>query len=148
VRSLISQGSFELSAPTEDTSYFYRFGINTTVPGSLETTVDWTSPENEVWMYIAEGACTLEQFANPDCPGETCACRFSVVSEVRAPKPRVLTLANASPGTRALFIWNLGPREESGSYQSVLTTQGVASAAAVPRETIAATAAKRRPRRP
>ena len=44
------------------------------------------------------------------------------MSEATNPKPRVLTVSNASAGLRTLVIWNLGPREESCSYQSVLTS--------------------------
>jgi len=51
------------------------------------------------------------------------------------PKPRVLTVPNASPGARALFVWNLGPREEACSYQAVLTTT-VAGLVATARGTV------------
>lgn len=95
------------------------------------TTVNWTYATNSVWMYIAEGDCTRDKFDNLDCPGgPTCECQFSVVSERDSPKPRVLTVTNASAGTRTLIVWNCGPQEESISYQAVLTTNAVGSTAA------------------
>jgi hypothetical protein len=123
VISVVAQGGFTISAPDRDWTYYQYSVINTTAAGKLETTVNWTYPTNTLWMYMAEGDCTGDKFANPDCPGgPTCACRFSVTSEVEGPKPRVLTVPNASPGARTLIVWNLGPKEESCSYQAVLTT--------------------------
>jgi hypothetical protein len=40
-------------------------------------------------------------------------------SEASAPKPRVLTVPNAAAGPYTLIMWNLGPRENSVSYQVV-----------------------------
>jgi hypothetical protein len=122
VRSVVSHGNFTISAPDRNYTYFRRLIINTTATGTLDTTVDWTYPTNTLWMYMAEGECTADQFASDDCPGPACACKFSVESEVAAPKPRVLSVPNASQGQRTLVVWNLGPSDEACSYQAVLTT--------------------------
>jgi hypothetical protein len=129
VRTVVAQGSMQIGAPDDDFTYYDYVTFNTSASGRLETTVNWTYPSNSVFMYVAEGDCTGDKFENDDCPGgPTCACRFSVMSEAVNPKPRVLTVSNASPGLHTLVLWNLGPREESCSYQAVLTT-GVGSVA-------------------
>jgi hypothetical protein len=144
VLSVVGQGNFTLSAPDEESSFFIRRVFNTSASGVLETTVDWTYATNTLLMYLAEGECTSDQFASDDCPGPACACRFSVTSEQAAPKPRVLSLANASAGTRTLIVWNIGPREDAGSYQAVLTSAGVALKASSINESGAEMVAKRR----
>ncbi len=144
VRSVVAQGNFTISAPDRDFTYFIRRVITTVSSGALETTVDWTHASNTVWMYLAEGECTVDQFASDACPGPACACRFSVTSEQATPKPRVLSVPNASAGTRALIVWNHGPRSESGSYQAVLTTTGAASTSTGQESAEAEMASKRR----
>jgi hypothetical protein len=130
VRSVVAEGSFTLSKPDPDgTTYFRTRIFNTAKVGALETSVDWTYSSNELWMYMADGECTVDQFASLDCPGPACACKFSVASEAAVPKPRLLTVPNASSGTRTLVIWNLGPREDACAYQAVLTSTVAALAA-------------------
>jgi len=146
IRTVVAQGGFTLSAPESDgTTFFVTRSLSTSMVGTLEVVVDWTFATNTLWMYITEGDCTGEQFENVDCPGPTCACRFSVVSEVGTPKPRVLTVPSATAGTRTLIVWNLGPREDSGSYQVVLTSAGAASASTPRRAGADEVRAKRRP---
>ena len=149
VETVVKQGSFPISAPEEDGFSYYDYDVITTsATGRLVTTVNWTYAANSVWMYIAEGDCTGDQFDNLDCPGgPTCECLFSVVSERDSPKPRALTVTNASAGTRTLIVWNRGPQEESISYQAVLTTNAVGSNATDPASAAAATREDRRPRR-
>jgi hypothetical protein len=123
VRTVVAQGTIEVDGPDDDSTYYDYVTFRTTGSGTLETTVNWTYPSNTVFMYVAEGDCTGSKFANDDCPGgPTCECQFSAMSEATNPKPRVLTVSNASAGLRTLVIWNLGPREEACSYQAVLTS--------------------------
>ena len=148
VSTVVTQGSLTISAPDDDFTYYRSRLITTTAAGALETTVNWTYSTNEVWMYLAEGDCNGGQFSNDDCPdGPTCECRFIARSEARTPKPRVLTVSNASAGTRTLIVWNLGPKEEACSYQAVLTTPGGSSPAGVEKAAVAGVR-DRRPRRP
>ena len=149
VRTVVAQGSLAIEAPDEEFSYFRYALISTTATGTLETTVNWTYSTNAVWMYVTEGDCTGDKFANLDCPGgPTCECTFSVVSETETPKPRVLTVSNASPGTRTLIVWNLGPQEESCSYQAVLTTSVAGSTATGLQSAAVETGRGRKLRRP
>jgi hypothetical protein len=121
VRTVVAQGSYSLSAPEADgTTFFRRTRFETTRVGAFEVTVDWTYASNTVWMYLADGECTADQFASDECPGTSCPCRFVVESEVDVPKPRVLTVPNAAAGVRTLIVWNLGPQEEACTYQAVL----------------------------
>ncbi len=125
VRSVLTQGNFSMGAPDPDgTTYFRRVRFENAAAGALDTTVEWTYPSNTLWMYEADGECTVDQFASDACPDGACPCKFVVVSELSSPKPRVLSIANAGPGVRTLFVWNLGPREDACSYQAVLTSSG------------------------
>ena len=127
VRTLI----VESSASLPETFFFVR-SFMTTATGTLEARMDWTFASNTIWVFIAEGNCTVEQFMKLQCPNEpTCECRFLVLSQSSVPKPRVLTLPNAAPGTRTLVGWNLGPSDESVSYQVILETVGSSSASSM-----------------
>jgi hypothetical protein len=149
VETIVKQGSYSIPAPEEDGfSYYGSDLITTSATGRLVTTVNWTYASNSVWMYIAEGDCTGDQFDNLDCPGgPTCECLFTAASEQDSPKPRALTVTNASAGTRTLITWNRGPQEESISYQAVLTANAVGSSAADSASAATATKEDRRPRR-
>ena len=119
---LVQQGTMNLSAPKDDTVHFSLASITDNASGRWETTVDWTDPANELWMWVANGVCTAQQFARDDCPFEaTCPCQFAIRSEVATPKPRVLTIPNAPGGTRTLIVVNLGPKEETATHRVMLT---------------------------
>ena len=70
---LLQQGNFTLAAPEEDDVYFWMATITDASSGLWEATVDWAIPTNTLWMWVANGACSVEQFSRPDCPFEaTC----------------------------------------------------------------------------
>ena len=122
---VVQQGSFTLPAPTADAVYFDLATITDASSGKWEATVDWTNAGNELWMWVTNGACTADQFAREDCPFETtCPCQFGARSEMATPKPRLLTLSNASAGAHSLIIANLGPSDETASYQVTMTSMG------------------------
>ena len=119
---ILALGGFTLGAPANDSVFFGLLPVTDPAAGNWEATVDWTFQENTLWVYVANGSCTVEQFASDACPGSaSCPCQFAVRSETATPKPRVLSIANAPGGTRTLIIMNLGPREESGSLVVRLT---------------------------
>jgi hypothetical protein len=125
----IAQGNFALAAPTEDSVFFAVVPITDSSAGTWEATVDWTVASNALWMYVANGSCTVAQFASDDCPDSAaCPCQFAVRSEVATPKPRVLTIPGAPGGTRTLIVVNLGPREDTSSYTVRLTPGSMTSA--------------------
>jgi hypothetical protein len=127
----VQQGTMSLAAPQGEDVYFALASIIDNTTGRWETTVDWTDPANELWMWVANGVCTAQQFARDDCPFEaTCPCQFAVRSEVATPKPRVLTIPNAAGATRTLIVVNLGPKEETATYRVTLTPGSLAAAAA------------------
>ncbi len=120
VRSLVTRGTAMISGPDDRFTYFRAVPFTTQVAGTVEITVDWTFPTNTLWIFVSSGVCTVQQFQS--CPGAGCECPFLVSSETSTPKPRVLTLPSTAAGSRSLFIWNLGPREESVDFQIYLTT--------------------------
>ena len=127
----VQQGTMNLSAPQGENVFFALASITDNATGRWEANVDWTDPANELWMWVADGVCTTQQFARDDCPFEaTCPCQFAVRSEVATPKPRVLTIPNAGGGTRTLIVVNLGPKEDTATYRVTLTPGGSASSVA------------------
>jgi hypothetical protein len=98
------------------------FDTTTSGVGSLEATVDWTFASNRLFMYISHGVCTVDQFSADVCPFDpACGCRFAVRAENPFMKPRVLTHPTAATGPYTLIVWNLGPEDESISFQVALT---------------------------
>ena len=124
----IAQDTRLIGAPVDDTVYFVVIPVTESASGRWEATVDWKAATNELWMWVADGACSAEKFAQPECPFETaCPCQFAVRSETATPKPRVLTIPSASGGTRNLIVVNLGPGEESVSYTVKLSSTSLQS---------------------
>ena len=120
VRSLVTKGTVTISGPDDKFTYFQTITFTTPSPGTLEVIVDWTYPTNTLWMFVSSGVCTAQQFQS--CPGAGCECPFLVSSQTSTPKPRVLNIPNTTAGSRSLFIWNRGPREESVDFQIYIVT--------------------------
>jgi hypothetical protein len=93
------------------------FTIN--AAGTLDATVDWTFATNDVHVYLITGSCTsVEQFNGRQC-------FVGAFSESTLLKPERVTFAGVQPGTYTLGIGNVGPGDESVSFEVVLTTQGL-----------------------
>ena len=120
---VVQQGSFPLAAPEGDTVYFAIVPIPESSGALWEATADWTSGTNTLWMWVANGVCTVEQFEKPECPFEaSCPCQFAIRSEVATPKPRVLSISNATAATRTLIVANIGPGAETVNYRVMVTS--------------------------
>ena len=98
-------------------------------PGTVEVTVDWTDPNNEIWVHLVDAQnadCQASQFVA--CfEGGACPCNFLFRSEAATPKPKFISIPTSrtaiQPETFALlrlFVSNLGPGDESVSYGAVL----------------------------
>lgn len=104
--------------------------------GDLELIVDWTFEDSTLWMYVTDGNCTQAQFQRDVCPFDAgCECTFLVKSETSDPKPRSLRLNNYL-GSFRLIVWNIGNRNESISWQGLLTTTSTFRATFGPTESI------------
>ena len=90
--------------------------------GTLEVTVDWTSPDNSILVIIVRGTCSFDQLLANQCT-------IAAASEGTSPKPRRHSLGGQAAGPYVLFIGNVGPGDESVSFQVVLRP---AAAAATP----------------
>ena len=129
---VLQQGSFTLRAPVDDAVYFGVVPVTDSASDSWEANVDWRSEANTMWMWVADGACSVEQFETGGCPFDSsCPCRITIRSETGTPKPRVLTIAGASGGTRTLIVANLGPGEETVQYRVMLTSSAGTAGASV-----------------
>jgi hypothetical protein len=98
--------------------------FSTSATGTIDVTVDWTFAENTVHVWLAKGQCTFEQF-------EADTCQYATQSLVFRPKPRILSVPAAAAGTYTLIVANWGPKDESLSYQIVLTSASGASASSM-----------------
>jgi hypothetical protein len=119
VRSLVTKGVATMQGPDGEFTYFLAIPFTTVIPGTVDVVVDWTYPENTIWLFVSSNVCTAQQFQK--CPGAACECGFLVSSQATSPKPRSLNIPSTPAGARSLFIWNLGPREESVDYQVHIT---------------------------
>ena len=90
--------------------------FETTATGTIDITVDWTFAANEIDLYLLTGSSTPQQWPR---------CTFATFSESREFKPERLRFVGAFAGQYVLAIGNIGPGEESVSYQVVLTTGGL-----------------------
>lgn len=103
---LIAEGSLDVDAPArgQQVSRFASF----TLPagGTVDVTVDWASPLNNVSLVLFQGVCSTVP-----CPG-------SLVGTVRDDhvKPRMVSNRVAA-GDYSIRIDNLGPAAETCRYQ-------------------------------
>jgi hypothetical protein len=85
--------------------------IVTTAAGALEVTVDWTFAKNDIDVVLARGACSFEQL-------EAKQCTIAAVADSETAKPERVRTSGAA-GTYTLFVENIGPDDDSASYQAV-----------------------------
>ena len=103
-RTLIAQGAqSDIQPASQGTAYFLT--ITAPANATLEATVDWTSPANQVVLAWAQGDCA----ANPNCS--------PIAQNVGTAKPKTVTAANLAAGNYTLVIANLGSTVESISFQ-------------------------------
>jgi hypothetical protein len=88
--------------------------FTTTMTGNLDATVDWTFATNDLDVFIARGDCTPQQFFDRQC-------NIAAFSVSDTAKPERVQLTAAPPGLYTLLVGNVGPQEESLSWQVVLT---------------------------
>jgi hypothetical protein len=114
----------EASIPALPVNYVAGRYFSTSGAGGVDVTIDWTFAEDTIHAWLAKGQCSFEAF-------EADTCEYVTQSRASRPKPRVLTMPSASAGTYTLIVANWGPKDESLSYQIVLTSASGASASRV-----------------
>ena len=119
VTEVVREGSGSLGVLVLDSLSF-----NTTKPGTIDVIVDWTYATNDVDVYLAKGSCSFDQFISRQCD-------MVAFSESTLAKPEKITAPNAAAGIYTLLIGNIGPTEESVSFQVLLTTVGGTSSSIV-----------------
>jgi hypothetical protein len=129
---VVSHGSIGLEA-----GMVLRTVFTTTLSGRLDATVNWTFVEDDLDVYVTPGVCTFEQFFGGQCPP-------AGFSESETAKPEAVTVQGAAPGSYTLFVGNLGPRDESLSWQVVLTPGAAATAFSMPASSPSRTPARLR----
>jgi hypothetical protein len=98
--------------------------FSTPATGTIDVTVNWTFAENTIYVWLAKGQCTFEQF-------DADTCQYVTQSLTSRPKPRILSVPGAAAGTYTLIVGNIGPQDEAVSYQVVLTSASGASASSM-----------------
>lgn len=119
--TVVSEGSYTLPVQ-EGFINTGRLEFTTTAPGTLDITVDWTDPANSIDLIVSTGICTFDQLNANEC-------ELITFSRGTTPKPRNAVLANRPAGSYTQFIGNVGPGDESVSYQIVLRPTGPLAAA-------------------
>jgi len=106
VRGVISQTSFS----GFQTDVWISIELLLSQRGVLDITVDWTSPDTWMYVYLGTKNCTFAELDGGTCP-------FLISSETKDPKPRVLYSSTLEPGTYYLVLYNVprDPRTGIGS---------------------------------
>lgn len=84
--------------------------VQVTVTGTLTATADWTSPSNDLDLYVTETSCA-DATATDLFAGR---CPFLARSTATNSKPEVVQ-ANVTPGNLRIWVANFGPGTESGT---------------------------------
>jgi hypothetical protein len=66
----------------------------------VDITVDWTYPDTWMYAYLGDTSCDYAALSSGSCP-------FLIKSEVKDPKPRVLTSECLGPGNYYLVLYNV-----------------------------------------
>ena len=120
VRTVIAQGTFSVLDIAAAIFAGDQCAIGAFVPfttpgmGSLDVSVQWQNPSNDIGIAITRGSCTCLQAANDDCD-------VIAISESTTAKPERLTVSNLAGGSYTLVITNLGEKSDSGTYEIGLT---------------------------
>jgi hypothetical protein len=122
---VVSQGSGSLPVRT-----LAIIPLITTLPGTLDVTVDWTFASNNVDVYLARGSCSFEQFVATQC-------QVLSTSESATAKPEKLRVPGTTAGTYTLLVGNRGPADESVAYQVVLTPSAASAGSVAARTRMA-----------
>jgi hypothetical protein len=94
--------------------------FSTTEAGALDATVQWTYDTNDLDVYLAKGNCNGTNTGTADC-------NFIAYSESTTAKPEKVHADNTGPGPYAIFVYNVGPGDETLSFQVVLSPSGTGS---------------------
>lgn len=99
VRAILAQTSFS----GFQSDIWVSLELILTQRGVLDITVDWTSLNTWMYVYLGNTSCSYAQLSRRTCP-------FFVSSETQNPKPRVLYTESLAPGTYYLVLYNV-PRD-------------------------------------
>ncbi len=81
--------------------------------GRVDISVDWTSPSNDVDVYLYRGTCSALDGFNERC-------EIVEKADSTNSKPERLSVANVAAGIYTMLIYNFGPRSDTVSYRIVL----------------------------
>ena len=90
--------------------------LTTTGSGQLDITVGWTFASNTIWVDLAPSTCTLALYTTTGC-----MLLYSDHTTVTAPQ-KTHSVVALPAGSYVLWIDNLGPANESISFEIDLTS--------------------------
>jgi hypothetical protein len=97
-----------------ESGFVGRMNFTTTRAGALEATVDWTFATNDVDVLVTKGDCSFDQLEADQCT----ILGFAISTTA---KPEKVNIASADAGLHTIFVENTGDRDESVSFQVVLS---------------------------
>ena len=103
VRGVIAQTAFS----GFQTDVWISIELVLSQQGVLDITVDWTSPDTWMYVYLGNTNCTYAQLSSLTCP-------FLVSSETKNPKPRVIVTGTLEAGKYYLVLYNVGRQGNTG----------------------------------
>jgi hypothetical protein len=99
-----------------------RLTFTTPLPGRVDATVNWTFDDDDFDVVLVRGNCEFEQLVANQCD-------IAGFSQGQQVKPERVSASSVPAGRHQLFIGNLGPHDESLSFQVILTPSSATAAA-------------------
>ena len=104
-----------------EAGFIGRTNFTTARAGAIDATVDWTFATNDVDVLITKGDCTFDQLDADQCT----ILGFAISTTA---KPEKVRIDSADAGLYTLFVENNGDKDESLSYQVMLSPRATGDA--------------------
>ncbi|HEY6553931.1 MAG TPA: hypothetical protein VI669_11290, partial [Vicinamibacteria bacterium] len=118
-RTEIGRGTFNVVGTEEASSLGFNADVaagpfTLTEGGTVEINADWTSPANNIDIFLYLGACTSAQARAGECP---VANRTTSTTA----KPERLNVIGVPSGSYSVGFANFGPTAETGTFTLFVT---------------------------
>jgi len=113
-RNVISQEEWQLGALELFQADLSLTGGSGGAAATVDATVDWTFPSNDVDMYVTSTSCTTQAFVQ-----ETCT--YVARADTPTAKPERVAFTVTAAGNYRFWVVNFGPAAESGTLEIAIT---------------------------
>jgi hypothetical protein len=111
-RSVISQEEWQLGALELFQADLSLTGGSGGAAATVDATVDWTFPSNNVNVYVTSTSCTIQAFFS---------CTYVAKADTPTAKPERVAFTVTAAGNYRFWVVNFGPAAESGTLEIAIT---------------------------